>query len=505
MVSAEEMKVASVDLVNNTSSATIILQSLEANEEGRVDGYVEMSESEMLPMSPSVDEAAAALAQRVQEMKIETPPQVEKEVFVRKTNNSVYNPAARSRSSENFAKRNRGAPGGLSGAKSDSKLVGKGIRRSVTGGGMVGSKSEGRGKRWSMWEGSHVEVHEQKMEERKFRKRTTLIETLRQKERDECSFTPRISKASNRMSQSPRRIPAYCADAVLNRKAQIHENLKHEVSSEQCTFQPAISKFARDAVFEDETKNVFDRLAVPKTVHTPVVTAQINLFDSSPVTTPRRARSSDAHVGQRGIMLYNDALERRGRHQKRVASHDAASKRSFSPSASSDSYWWKYLEKRVITAFRDAVPEGDSMCFMDFGHFLIAMGVNLDEDQFHAPIDEDIPKSALWRHLDSMSTGQVDLLTLRVFFFTMWGPVDPKLVDCFHDIGASRVENLMSASTSPCTTRHFRGSLSPARTNDTTSQAQGRELEKEHSPEVSPGQDCSHWAHMDGFNAYLLN
>ena len=93
----QDLPVASIDLVKNTSSATSILQSLEENSEDRVDG-LEVYDSELESVTQG------ELAERIQEMKIDTPPEASGDVFVRKSNNSVHNPTARrlSKSSGNL-------------------------------------------------------------------------------------------------------------------------------------------------------------------------------------------------------------------------------------------------------------------------------------------------------------------------------------------------------------------------------------------------------------------
>lgn len=150
-------------------------------------------------------------------------------------------------------------------------------------------------------------------------------------------------------------------------------------------------------------------------------------------------------------LLYSDAMDRRER-LRALAAQLRSQKDEPKVLGRSRRYYWQMLERQIKAAFDVAAGGESCLTFSKLEDFLIHFGCaritqrsgmgsarcgfgasgELPQEKEAAsvggcsPPDDEAGKlrQSLWRHLDPQNTGQVDLLSVTVFFHVLMGAVD---------------------------------------------------------------------------------
>jgi len=304
-----------------------------------------------------------------------------------------------------------------------------------------------------------------------FAKRNKLLEELRRKEEEECTFAPKIN---------PRGSPRTCLRSdghdKWNQRWELqmrNERLKQveALAYADVTLRPKISRFAQawsarqceNSGDEKQLLSVFERLY--EVSHQGRRTSATEDAGLDPIGNFGRSVEGDTAGGTASParrrphpceVLYQDASERQERlrakqEQAALQSGAEAGERKSAVLERSRRYYWQMLERQVRTAFEAAACGETTLPFASLEDFLINFGClrarrhNMSQQApsagshivqrtyNDAPMspgrsdDEDVRNrlcAALWRRLDPTGAGRLDLLTVTVFFHVLMGAVD---------------------------------------------------------------------------------
>lgn len=139
-------------------------------------------------------------------------------------------------------------------------------------------------------------------------------------------------------------------------------------------------------------------------------------------------------------LLYHDALERKRRADEIAARAQDPTVERCPVLGRSRRYYWQMLERQVKASFNYASSNEPLLKRYQLEDFLVDFGCLPPQQKATIFEDERYRLStAMWRHLDPQHLGQVDLLTMTVFFHVFMGAVDD----------ASRASQLLCQEESP--------------------------------------------------------
>lgn len=121
--------------------------------------------------------------------------------------------------------------------------------------------------------------------------------------------------------------------------------------------------------------------------------------------------------------LYNKGLERMARHAEQVQ-QQSKERSARQVLGRSREYYWQMLDRQIRDAF-DKAAKGHHLANTELEDFLRHFGVMATNEASSTlaveRINEESRKlrTALWRHLDPDGVGEVDFLTLQVFFWVL--------------------------------------------------------------------------------------
>eukprot|EP00931_Biecheleriopsis_adriatica_P078444 TRINITY_DN518_c0_g1_i2.p1 TRINITY_DN518_c0_g1~~TRINITY_DN518_c0_g1_i2.p1 ORF type:complete len:946 (+),score=219.67 TRINITY_DN518_c0_g1_i2:280-2838(+) len=308
--------------------------------------------------------------------------------------------------------------------------------------------SEATQRMWKQWKDSDLAAHHDAMVQRKSMKRSQLLDELRKKEEEECTFQPKtlpfgsprtISRQDhtgegkwregfdrNMRNQRLRQVEAqHYAELTLKPKispyAQAWSQKQTEVASDSQV--PYFSVFERlyQAALVQEEKRIAAIQQRQATDQGDIVGSVTNSSFRQPPS--RRVPTSE--------LLYSDALDRRERlrimTEQLQIRRDEESKEKRAVLNRSRRYYWQMLERQIKAAFEEATDGGPLLTQSSLEEFLIEFKC-MRPRRGDQSVTEDSESSrlqlALWRHLDPNKVGHTDLLTLTVFFHVLMGAVD---------------------------------------------------------------------------------
>lgn len=307
------------------------------------------------------------------------------------------------------------------------------------------SRAPSEERRWWRWEDSEIQIHHAQADERIAKKRQELLEEMKRREEEQCTFTPRLiarrSKSCGRMEQGrpPPDLASPCSGRWQDWLDQQLESRKSKLESVELemyrdvTHQPQITRRSRRLAKEREaeTMSVFDRLyhvARERSKARKELEAVL-AADPTPLRSPRargqehsRRRSADVYES-----LYAQGLELRARQaeQAELAKDPGASHQVLGRSRE---YYWQMLDRQIRDAF-DKAAQGNQLAYTEMEDFLRYFGVMARADTGNGKVSTPLAaerlkesrklRTALWRHLDPQQVGYVDFLTLQVFFWVL--------------------------------------------------------------------------------------
>eukprot|EP00928_Gymnodinium_smaydae_P024121 TRINITY_DN19625_c0_g1_i1.p1 TRINITY_DN19625_c0_g1~~TRINITY_DN19625_c0_g1_i1.p1 ORF type:complete len:1178 (+),score=277.23 TRINITY_DN19625_c0_g1_i1:61-3594(+) len=304
---------------------------------------------------------------------------------------------------------------------------------------------------------SELEQHHQAQSQRSTLRRSQLIEEMRRKEEEECTFQPKTL---------PRGTPRTCAKSSTqgeSRWSQRNEQRMRSLRLKQVeaqayadvTHRPKISRFAQvwsqrrqEDCPSHQGQSVFERLyaaAVQSRLEAEAMRREAQEALESSVAAD--ATSLNPRFPQRRIptseLLYSDALDRRERRRTLAErQEEEAAQDKFQVLGRSRRYYWQMLERQVKSAYESVAKGEPCLRHEALEEFLVSFGclrpLGLQASPAaprpgsgQAPTQPQVANEerialceALWRHLDPQNTGSADVLTLTVFFHVLMGAVD---------------------------------------------------------------------------------
>jgi len=308
----------------------------------------------------------------------------------------------------------------------------------------VRAQSEER-RLWWRWEDSEIQIHHAKADERIAKKRQEILEEMKRREEEQCTFTPRLiarrSKSCGRVERQGRSLEVSPCngrwqdwlDQQLESKKSKLESVESEMYRD-VTHQPQITRRAQSLAKEREaeSQSVFDRLYHVARERSKARKELEAAAESTPLRTPRtqeRRRTTDVYES-----LYAQGLEQRARHAEQAEQAAKQAKRQIL--GRSREYYWQMLDRQIRDAF-DKATEGSHLAYTQLEDFLRYFGVMAHRTNEAATplaaerIQEESRKlrTALWRHLDPDQVGFVDFLTVQVFFWVLMVAVADESVE----------------------------------------------------------------------------
>lgn len=338
------------------------------------------------------------------------------------------------------------------------------------------AEDESRIRRGWTYEESDLSVHHEAQNQRASKRRSLLAEELRRKHEEECTFapkilrrgSPRVISRSLETSAGKRSVTRVDEQHRTNKLKQVEAQVYADV-----TLRPQISRFARvwsqrqnEAMASDglAPQSVFDRLystgvqtRIAREAAAEAIGEGAGLTgNSTPSNVSLGGVSGDGSsamqipskpLGRRiptTELLYSDALDRRER--LRALSLQLEGQRE-EPRVLGRSrrYYWQMLERQIKSAFDTAAAGENVLTFSKLEDFLVHFGCVRPPQRGPAAKGNQAGNSispnggsgealhekeaarlrqSLWRHLDPLNTGQVDLLSVTVFFHVLMGAVD---------------------------------------------------------------------------------
>lgn len=332
------------------------------------------------------------------------------------------------------------------------------------------SRAPSEERRWWRWEDSEIQIHHAQADERIAKKRQELLEEMKRREEEQCTFTPRLiarrSKSCGRMEQgrsqdlaspSSGRWQDWLDQQLESRKSKL-ESVELEMYRD-VTHQPQITRRARSLAKEREAESmsVFDRLyhvARERSKARKELEAVL-AADPTPLRTPARgqehSRRRNADVYE---SLYAQGLELRARQaeQAELAKDSGAPHQVLGRSRE---YYWQMLDRQIRDAF-DKAAQGSQLAYTEMEDFLRYFGVMARAEsgsKASTPAAERLKeesrklRTALWRHLDPEQVGYVDFLTLQVFFWVLMVAVQDESLEAqkLHNLAQKACEESTDA------------------------------------------------------------
>ena len=284
------------------------------------------------------------------------------------------------------------------------------------------SHSEGPQPMWRRWEDSEIQIHHAKAEERISRRRQELLEEMKRREEEQCTFTPRLIARSGSREGTPRTrsdgLQDWLGQQLESKKKKV-ECLEEEMYGD-FTYQPQITNMARQLP-RQPFSSVFERLYKVAQERLRAKAAQPR---SRSQENFRPSRRTDVHEH-----LYAQGLQQRAR-QSAQAEQANAEQRGSQVLSRSRQYYWHMLERQIREAFDKSTDDGNRLAYTALEDFLRHFGVVKDQTASTPLATERLKEESrrlrmtLWRHLDPEQVGFVDFLTLTVFFHVLMGAVD---------------------------------------------------------------------------------
>jgi len=246
----------------------------------------------------------------------------------------------------------------------------------------VRAQSEER-RLWWRWEDSEIQIHHAKADERIAKKRQEILEEMKRREEEQCTFTPRLiarrSKSCGRVERQGRSLEVSPCngrwqdwlDQQLESKKSKLESVESEMYRD-VTHQPQITRRAQSLAKEREaeSQSVFDRLYHVARERSKARKELEAAAESTPLRTPRtqeRRRTTDVYES-----LYAQGLEQRARHAEQAEQAAKQAKRQIL--GRSREYYWQMLDRQIRDAF-DKATEGSHLAYTQLEDFLRYFGV----------------------------------------------------------------------------------------------------------------------------------
>lgn len=319
---------------------------------------------------------------------------------------------------------------------------------------LMSSASEATQRMWSQWKeicpDSELAAHHEAMVKRSLLRKQQLIDELRQKEEQECTFQPKtLPRGSPRTYSRPDTTGEGKWIARWDQRMRNQKLKQVEAQAyAELTLKPKISPYAQAwsqkqaevAADGQAPLSVFERLyhaalvqEIKKENAVQESYCQVEADCQVSITSSGLHRQPPARRVPTSELLYSDALDRRERlrimAEQIQIRREEESKEKRQVLSRSRRYYWQILERQIKAAFEETTKGEPFLLQALLEDFLMNFRcMRPRRTDTEVPNSEDADSSrlvaALWRHLDPNKTGQTDLLTMTVFFHVLMGAVD---------------------------------------------------------------------------------
>ncbi|CAE7686106.1 ftsH3, partial [Symbiodinium necroappetens] len=327
--------------------------------------------------------------------------------------------------------------------------------------------SEASQRMWAQWsKDSKLAEHHNVMVQRSSQKRNQLLDELRKKEAEECTFQPKtLSRGSPRTFSRPDTTGEVKWEQRLDQRKR-DQRLKQVEAQHyaELTLKPKISPFAQawsqkqaEAVRESpSTNSVFERLYQAALQQEEKQTAAKRERDSDQAEClspppPISNRSSPPRRIPTSELLYSDALDRRERlrimTEQMQLRREEETKEHCAVLYKSSRLYYQLIEKQIKAAFDGATNGQAQLAQASLEDFLVrfkCMRPRKNGEVAADDLESARLQAALWRHLDPNKVGHTDLKTVTLFFHVLMGAVD----DAVQNAGSAMEEPGASPSKS---------------------------------------------------------
>jgi len=327
--------------------------------------------------------------------------------------------------------------------------------------------SEASQRMWAQWsKDSKLAEHHNVMVQRSSQKRNQLLDELRKKEAEECTFQPKtLSRGSPRTFSRPDTTGEVKWEQRLDQRKR-DQRLKQVEAQHyaELTLKPKISPFAQawsqkqaEAVRESpSTNSVFERLYQAALQQEEKQTAAKRERESDQAeclspAPPISNRNSPPRRIPTSELLYSDALDRRERlrimTEQMQLRREEETKEHCAVLYKSSRLYYQLIEKQIKAAFDGATNGQAQLAQASLEDFLVrfkCMRPRKNGEVAAEDLESARLQAALWRHLDPNKVGHTDLKTVTLFFHVLMGAVD----DAVQNAGSAMEEPGASPSKS---------------------------------------------------------
>lgn len=272
-------------------------------------------------------------------------------------------------------------------------------------------------------------------------RRKQVADEMRRKEDEECTFKPKTLNRGSpkalalvRDPDAQRTEQRMKSQRLMRVEAQVYADVTH---------RPKVSRFAQVWSQRQHQALASESLTAPSVFERLYATAMQSRIaaDSRDAIDGNFSEMEGTSIGSKqgsvssrkvstSELLYNDALDRRERLRTLAdRQSEEAARDKCQVLGRSRRYYWQMLERQVKAAYEAASSGSRCLPAASLENFLVEFGClpPVQSGGATSAVDDDERRglcAALWRHLDPQKSGQVDVLTLTVFFHVLMGAVD---------------------------------------------------------------------------------